>query len=220
MLGNLRFEYMDHLTADRPVCIVNKMSTTKQGSKAPRDRILEEASELFYQNGIRAVGIDTIIAQSDVAKMTFYKHFKSKDLLVLEFLKRRDEQWRVWFETTVSRLAFDVADRPLAIFDALEERFSEKNFRGCAFINTMVEMADGDHAAHQAAAEHKQKVQRIIRRLLSEAGVKKPGGLPKAFLLLMDGAIVTAVRERKPGSAHAAKKIATSLLLAHKHQEK
>ena len=196
------------------------MSTAQHGSTAPRDRILEVASRLFYQNGIRAVGIDTIIAQSDVAKMTFYKHFKSKDLLVLEFLKRRDELWRVWFETTVSRLESKAEDRPLAIFDALEERFSSKDFRGCAFINTMVEMADGDHAAHQAAAEHKQKVQRIVRTLLSDAGVKKPEELAKAFLLLMDGAIVTAVRERKPGSAKAAKKIAASLLLTHKLQEK
>lgn len=188
------------------------MTTLNQIPSAPRDRILEVASRLFYQNGIRAVGIDTIIAQSDVAKMTFYKHFKSKDLLVLEFLKRRDELWRAWFESAVCRLAPKVENRPLAIFDALGERFSKKDFRGCAFINTMVEMADGDHIAHQAAAEHKQKVQQIIRSLLSEAGAKKSAELSEAFLLLMDGAIVTAVRERKPGSAKAAKKIAATLL--------
>lgn len=188
------------------------MKRTNQISNTARDRILEVASQLFYQHGIRAVGVDTIIAQSDVAKMTFYKHFKSKDLLVLEFLKRRDELWRDWFESTVSRLAPNAEDCPLAIFDALEERFSRKDFRGCAFINTMVEMADGDHVAHQAAAEHKQKVQRIVRSLLSEAGVKKSEELSKAFLLLMDGAIVTAIREGKPSSAKSAKKIAATLL--------
>lgn len=196
------------------------MNSSKQISTSPRDRILEVASRLFYQNGIRAVGVDTIIAQADVAKMTFYKHFKSKDLLVLEFLKCRDERWRAWFESTVSRIAPNVEDRPLAIFDALEERFARKDFRGCAFINTMVEMADGDHMAHQAAAEHKQKVLRIVRSLLSEAGVKKPQELANSFLLLMDGAIVTAVRERKPGSAKAAKRIATSILSTYKLQEK
>jgi len=199
---------------------VSIMASVKQLPHTPRDRILEVASKLFYQNGIRAVGIDTIIAQSDVAKMTFYKHFKSKELLVLEFLKRRDELWRAWFESTVYRLAPKTEDRPLAIFDALEERFSRKDFRGCAFINTMVEMADGDHIAHQAAAEHKLKVRKIIRSLLSEAGVKKPEELAKAFLLLIDGAIVTAVRERKPGSAKAAKKIAASLLSTYKLQER
>lgn len=186
---------------------------------APRDRILDVASQLFYQNGIRAVGVDTIIAQADVAKMTFYKHFKSKDLLVLEFLKRRDELWRDWFESTVYRLASKDENRPLAIFDALEERFSRKDFRGCAFINTMVEMADGDHLAHQAAAEHKQKVQRLIRTWLSAAGVKKSGELSKAFLLLIDGAIVTAVRERNTHSAKAAKKIAATLLLTFQSQK-
>jgi AcrR family transcriptional regulator len=189
-------------------------------SNSARERILNVASQLFYQNGIRAVGIDTIIAQSDVAKMTFYKHFKSKDLLVVEFLRRRDEMWRDWFVKSVCRLAPNVKDRPLAIFDALEERFSSKDFRGCAFINTMVEMADGDHIAHQAAAEHKQKVQQIVRSLLSEAGVRQPEELSKAFLLLMDGAIVTAVREGKPGSAKSAKKIAATLLSTSRLPEK
>ena len=194
------------------------MTTPK--TLSPRDRILEVASELFYQHGIRAVGIDTIIAQSDVAKMTFYKHFKSKDLLVLEFLTRRDEVWRAWFESAVQRLAPSPKNRPLAIFDALEQRFSNKTFRGCAFINTMIEMADGDHIAHQAAAEHKQKVLHIFRALLVEAGVKKSEELAKAFLLLMDGAIVTAVREGKPGSAKAAKKIAAILLSTYQLKEK
>ncbi|MBI3546476.1 MAG: TetR/AcrR family transcriptional regulator [Gammaproteobacteria bacterium] len=196
------------------------MTSRKPISLTPRDRILETASRLFYRNGIRAVGVDSIIAEADVAKMTFYKHFKSKDLLVLEFLKRRDAAWRAWFEAALSRLAPKVEDRPLAIFDALAERFSSKEFRGCAFINTMVEMADGDHVAHQAAAEHKQKVQQIVGALLSAAGVKKPEALAQAFLLLMDGAIVTAVRERKPGSAKAAKKVAATLLSTYKLQEK
>jgi len=188
------------------------MKTPTPLTNSPRERILDVASQLFYQNGIRAVGIDTIIAQADVAKMTFYKHFKSKDLLVVEFLKRRDEMWRAWFDSTVCRLAPKAEDRPLAIFDALEERFSRQDFRGCAFINTMVEIADGDHMAHQAAAEHKLNVQQRVRSILSEAGVKNSDELAGAFQLLMDGAIVTAVRERKPGSAQAAKKIAATLL--------
>lgn len=203
---------MPSLTIYIPVCIFLNMNKSTQPSSAPRDRILETASQLFYQNGIRAVGVDTIIAQADVAKMTFYKHFKSKDLLVVEFLKRRDEMWRAWFESTVCRLAPNAKDRPLAVFDALEERFSRQDFRGCAFINTMVEMADGDHMAHRAAAEHKHNVQRIVRSLLSDAGVSNADELSHAFLLLMDGAIVTAVRERQPGSAKAAKKIAATLL--------
>ncbi len=185
---------------------------------SPRERILAVASRLFYQEGIRAVGVDTIIAKSEVAKMTFYKHFKSKDLLVLEFLNKRDEQWRAWFEATVHRLAPKVKDRPLAIFDAMEERFSNKDFRGCAFINTMIEVANGDHVAHQAAADHKHKVEKTIRTLLSDAGIEKSEELSKAFLMLIDGAIISAVREGKPGSAKAAKKIA-SVLLQNQHSK-
>lgn len=177
-----------------------------------RERILEVASQLFYQNGIRAVGVDTIIAEANVAKMTFYKHFKTKDTLVVEFLKRRDERWRSWLEETVYRLAPQVQDRPLAIFDALEERFLTADFRGCAFINTMVEVADGDHLAHQTAAEHKQKVQSFIYSVLAEAQVRDSEELSKAFMLLVDGAIVTAVREKNPNAAGEAKKIAARLI--------
>lgn len=181
-------------------------------SDSPRERILEVASQLFYQSGIRAVGIDTIIAKADVAKMTFYKHFKTKDMLIVEFLKRRDERWRLWFEETVHRLAPQVQERPLAIFDALEERFRTADFRGCAFINTMVEVADGNHLAHQTAAEHKEKVQSFIQSILTEAQISNAQELSKAFMLLVDGAIVTAVREKSPNAAKAAKKIAASLI--------
>ncbi|MCC7118229.1 MAG: TetR/AcrR family transcriptional regulator [Anaerolineales bacterium] len=188
------------------------MKSTNSISTSPRERILEVASQLFYHRGIRAVGIDTIIAKADVAKMTFYKHFKTKDVLVVEFLKRRDERWRAWFEETVYRLAPQAQDRPLAIFDALEERFLTVDFRGCAFINTMVEVADGDHLAHQTAAEHKQKVQGFIQSVLTEAHIHHPEELSKAFMLLVDGAIVTAVREKTPNSAREAKKIAENLI--------
>jgi AcrR family transcriptional regulator len=188
------------------------MKSNTSPIEAPRERILEVASQLFYQNGIRAVGIDTIIARADVAKMTFYKHFKTKDMLIVEFLKRRDERWRSWLEETVLRLAPQVKERPLAIFDALEERFQTADFRGCAFINTMVEVADGNHLAHQTAAEHKEKVQGFIQSILIDAQIENAEELSKAFMLLVDGAIVTAVREKSPNAARAAKKMAAGLI--------
>ncbi len=121
---------------------------------AARERVLDAASELFYREGIRAVGIDTIIARAGVAKMTFYHHFKSKDLLVVEFLRRRDERWRRWLAETVERLSPDPRERPLAIFDALAGRFANPDYRGCAFINTVAETADPGHAARHAVLEH------------------------------------------------------------------
>lgn len=185
-------------------------NTTPRGTA--RDHLLDIASELFYREGIRAVGIDTIIAKSGVAKMTFYNHFKSKDDLVLEYIRRRDQNWREWFEDAVERYARTPQERPLAIFDALEERFSTPDYRGCAFINTMVEMANRNHIASQAAAEHKQSVQQFVTQVLQDAGYDNAVLLGQQFILLIDGAIVTALREGTADSAAAAKQIAIQLL--------
>ena len=180
-----------------------------------RDRLLETAERLFYAEGLHAVGIERILAESSVGRASFYRHFPSKDDLIVAVLRCRDERWRRWLDDAVTKRG----GQPLAVFDALAERFDRDDFRGCAFINTMVEIADGDHDAHRVAAEHKQKVLLLLRSLLADAGVTKPAELAKAFLLLMDGAIVTAIRERKPGSAKAAKKIAASLLSTYRLQE-
>lgn len=181
-----------------------------------KEHILDIASELFYAQGIRAVGIDTIIADSGVAKMTFYKHFKSKDELVYQYIRRRDERWREWFAQAVERYALSRQDRPLAVFDALEERFTTPNYRGCTFINTMVEMANRNHIASQAAAEHKESVQMFVQQILTEAGYENSDILSQQFMLLIDGAIVTALRQGTAESAKFAKQIAAQLLKATK----
>jgi AcrR family transcriptional regulator len=178
----------------------------------PRERILKVASELFYAQGVRAVGVDTIIAKSAVAKATFYKHFPSKDDLMLAFLKRRDALLRTWLEQAVERLAPKPADKPLAVFDALAQRFASKDYRGCAFINSMVELANRDHVVHLAAEEHKGLVTSYIAGLLKNAGIDNPDNLAHEFMMLMDGAIVTSVREGTPDAARAAKRIAAVLL--------
>lgn len=190
-------------------------ATDMPTQSAARERVLDAASELFYREGIRAVGIDTIIARAGVAKMTFYHHFKSKDLLVVEFLRRRDERWRRWLAETVERLSPDPRERPLAIFDALAGRFANPDYRGCAFINTVAETADPGHAARHAVLEHKARVRAYVRRLLEEAGLAGADGaaaLSEELMLLIDGALVTAAREGTPAAAYAAKRTATKLL--------
>jgi AcrR family transcriptional regulator len=186
-------------------------------SQSPRQRLLETASELFYMQGIRATGIDMIIAKANVAKASFYQHFPSKDALVVAFLERRDEAWREWLADAVTRLSPAPSGRPLAVFDALHERFGRKDFRGCAFVNSMIELADRSHAAHIAAATHKQKVISYLTALLKEASFESlpPSGieaLAKQLMLLIDGAIVTAVREGNAHSAIEAKQLAILLL--------
>jgi AcrR family transcriptional regulator len=175
-----------------------------------RDRILEVASELFYRKGIQAVGVDAIITQADVARMSFYRHFKSKEGLVLAFLNQRDEHFRAWLEAEVNRLAPDPSDRPLAVFDVLALRFATQDYRGCAFINTMVETANRNDAAHQAAAAHKARVQNYLAQLLRDAG-KNTEHAPD-LLLLFDGAVVSAVREGSEAPAFRARRLAALLL--------
>ncbi len=175
-----------------------------------RERILEVASQLFYQKGIQAVGVDAIIVKADVARMSFYRHFKSKEGLVLACILRRDEVLRAWFELEVNRLAPNPKDRPLAVFDVLALRFATERYRGCGFINTMAEMADPEDAAHQAAAEHKTRFQDYLARLLREAGLSEEHA--SDLLLLFDGAVVSAVREGTEVPAFRAKRMAALLL--------
>lgn len=177
-----------------------------------RERILEAASELFYLRGIQAVGVDAIIARADVARMSFYRHFQSKEGLVLAYLERREEQWQAWLKDAIERLAPDPADRPLAVFDALAQRFTTPHYRGCAFINAMAEVARREAAAFQAAAALKGRTEDYLARLLREAGHGE--ALAQDLLLLLDGAIVSWVRHGDPASAHRAKHLA-SLLLKH-----
>lgn len=185
--------------------------TQAEPPSAARDKVLEAASALFYAQGIKAVGVDLIIEQADVARATFYKHFPAKDDLVLAFLRRRDEMWRGWLRDRVLRLAPAPTRRPLAIFDALHERFSTGDFRGCAFINSIVELANRDHPAHIAADGHKRAVTAQVAEILADAGYGD-ADLARSFVMLMDGAIVTALREGAPDAARRAQSIAAALL--------
>jgi len=181
---------------------------------SPRDRILDTVAMLFYAQGIRAVGVDLIVAEAEVAKASFYKHFPTKDDLVVAYLLRRDEMWRAWLRDAVVRLSPDPAGQPLAIFDALSERFLSGDFRGCAFINSIVELANRDHAAHKAADAHKRAVAAQVGQILADAG-NPDTDLAASFVMLMDGAIVTALREGKADAARRAKMIASTLLAAN-----
>lgn len=190
------------------------MNTRYRRRSGTRDRILDTATDLFYRRGIRATGVDTIIAASGVAKRTFYTHFASKDELVLAFVALRDVRWRAWLEEAVARLARTPEERPLAVFDALAERLAAPDYRGCAQINTMVETADRRHPAHQAAAAHKARVRDYLRRLIAEAGYAGAEALAEQFSLLVDGALVVGWREGTPRAARVARTIAARLLAA------
>ncbi|MEB3212763.1 MAG: TetR/AcrR family transcriptional regulator, partial [Leptolyngbyaceae bacterium] len=162
------------------------MTRSKSSSKpSARDRIMKAASELFYREGVQSVGVDRIIAESGVAKMSLYNHFKSKDALIAAWLQQRDENWRTWFQTTVEKQATEPSERILALFDALEEWFSQPDFRGCAFINSSVELVDPEHPGYQVAIDHQNAIHEYILQLVTAADLPNPDIVAQQLLLLV-----------------------------------
>jgi AcrR family transcriptional regulator len=158
-----------------------------------RERILNAAYELFSHNGIRAVGVDAIIERSGVARMSLYRHFGSKDALVLAFLKRREQRWtQDWLQQEVERRATNPRDRLLAIFDVFDEWFQREDFEGCSFINVLLEIADPHSELHQASADYLARIRAFVSRLAAEAGIAEPDALAHKWHILMKGSIVAA----------------------------
>lgn len=156
--------------------------------KPARQRILETASEMFYREGIRAVGIDAIIAGSGVAKMSLYRHFPSKDALVAAWLKDRDAFfWRRWDKAEASR-AGEPRFQLEAILDMVAAAASHPNWRGCPFLNTGTEFPQPDHPAGAVILAHKRAVRIRLRRLAEAAGALDPDLLAQQLQLLIDGA--------------------------------
>jgi AcrR family transcriptional regulator len=176
------------------------------------ERILVTASRLFYEEGIRAVGVDAISEQADVSKVTLYKNFGSKDELVAAYLRRRDERWRAVLARDTDRRA-DPTERLLAAFDAYGDYlFDEEGYRGCAFINAAAEITDDDHPGRPVIREHKEGIHKHLSLLASQAGFEDPEALAERLLILLEGAWVTAVVRRSVEPLDCAREVAVSLL--------
>lgn len=160
-------------------------------ASSKREQLVETALNLFSKEGFHATGIDRILAESGVAKMTLYNHFKSKDELILAALRLRDERFRNAFMQNVEKKTSDPTDRLLAIFEVMGEWCSSNGFCGCTFINASAEFSGKDDPIHQAAAEHKRLLLNYIRKLTAAADVENSDELAEQLCLLMDGAIVT-----------------------------
>jgi AcrR family transcriptional regulator len=158
-----------------------------------RERVLGAAYDLFSRQGIRAVGIDTIIARAGVAKMSFYRHFPSKDDLVLAFLQKREQLWtHEWLEAEVNRRAATPRERLLAIFDVFDEWFQQEDFEGCSFINVLLEIAEPSHPTRQATTSHLANIRVFLRALADGAGVPRSDDFARKWHILMKGSIVAA----------------------------
>jgi AcrR family transcriptional regulator len=157
---------------------------------SPRERILLTAHDLFYRDGLRATGIDRIIAESGVAKLTFYRCFSSKDELIRTFLDYRHERWMAWFVDALGRHGAAAGGGLAPLVATLAEWFADPLFRGCAFINAMAEVGAAQPGVAQIVQNHKQDMQQVIAGLLP-AGPSQTT-LASAAALAVDGAIVRA----------------------------
>src|SRR5690349_69973 len=171
---------------------------------AARERILETAFALFYAEGVRAVGVDRIIAESGVAKATFYKHFPAKDDLVLAYLDRVDEVWSGQLHAAADAAGPDARDRLVGLFDALTTACRRPGYRGCAFLNTAAESAPGGRV-HERTVRHKDEVRAWVTDLAEEAGAPDPAGLARSLTLLLDGGLAAGALDGDPASADAAR---------------
>ena len=179
-----------------------------------RDRILETAYELFSRHGTRAVGVDRIIAECGIAKMTLYRNFPSKDDLIVAFLEQREERWtRAWLQAEAERRGATPAGRLLAIFDTFEGWFAREDFEGCSFINVMLEIDDCTNPVRQATVHHLEEIRGFVRGLAAQAGIEDTDGFARQWHILMKGSIVSAA-EGDLKAAGRAKEMG-ALLLAH-----
>ena len=176
-----------------------------------RERILEVAFRLFYASGIRAVGVDTVIAESGVAKATLYKHFPSKDDLVLAYLEKADLAWREKLHAAARAAGDDPRAQLVGLFDALASSCRSDGYHGCPFINTAAEAAAGS-AVHARTVEHKTTVRAWICGLAQAAGATDPDALAFALTLLLDGALAAGVLDADPRVAASAKESARRLV--------
>lgn len=177
-----------------------------------RDQLIDTALRIFNREGYHATGIDRVISESGVARMTLYNHFKSKDELILAVLRRRDENFRNWLMRTVERKAGTPAERLPAVFDALADWFNEKSFSGCMFINAAAEYSDPDSAIHRLTAEHKLLLCRYLNDLAQNAGAKDARILADGLMLLMEGAIVMRYVAGRRDAAASARTAALALI--------
>lgn len=158
-----------------------------------RQHLIDTAGDLFFRYGYRAIGVDTIVKESGVAKMTLYRYFPSKDDLIVAYLEQAHQTFWEWLNMAIKPYEGEPARQLEAIFTALEKLLRSPQCYGCAFLSAATEFPELDSPGHRAALAHKQAVRQRFRELAGQAGVKQPVALANQLLLLMDGAFA-AVR--------------------------
>ena len=157
-----------------------------------RNRILDTARSLFYTRGVRAVGIDLIIAEARVAKASLYRHFRTKDELIAAYLAREDlDFWQTW-DRVAARHATDAHAELDAQLEWIGKRVGRPGYRGCPQINVAAEFPEPDHPARRTAAAHKREMRRRLKTIAELLGARRPDELAGQLSLLINGAFVSA----------------------------
>ncbi len=180
---------------------------------APRDRLLEAADELFYEEGICSVGVDRILKRADVARASLYTTYGSKDELVRAYLQRRSDAWQAYVAEVLPERWSTPAERIVGIFALLTEWFMAPGYNGCPFINASAETSS-QTAVEEVRDRHRAWVRSLFEGLGREAGVRDPGALSEQLVLLYDGSMVGAQLDRSPAPGAAAQAAAAALLSA------
>lgn len=177
-------------------------------SASKRDELVQKALASFYKGGFHAIGMDRLAKETGVSKTAIYKHFRTKEDLILATLRLRDEQFRNWLQRRVEALAADPKDQLLVIFDALREWFEEPGFRSCMFIKASSEYPDSNHPIHATSAEHKNLLAIYFGQIAKKAGFTDYEGLARQLLVIKEGAIVLAHLHDHNEVASTARKVA------------
>jgi AcrR family transcriptional regulator len=194
------------------------MLETRQATErelSARERILDAAYELFSRRGIRGVGVNEVVERAGVATATLYRHFPSKDALVLAFLEMREQRWTHGFvEAGAQKRGSDPEQRLLAIFDVFDEWFRRDDFEACSFINVLLEMGP-EHPAGDASVEYLDHIRAIVRRFADDAGLHDTDSFARSWHILMKGSIVSAA-EGDVEAARRGKAMARLLIDQHR----
>jgi AcrR family transcriptional regulator len=184
---------------------IREAKTMTQATNQPaRERILDTAFRLFYAHGPRGVGVDTVIAESGVAKATLYKHFPRKDDLILAYLDKVDQAWFGALRAAARSAGDDPRAQLIGMFDALASACRRDGYHGCAFINTAAESDTGTDV-HARTVEHKQVVRAWVTDLARRARATDPELLARQLTLLLDGGLSAGVLDADPATPAAAK---------------
>jgi AcrR family transcriptional regulator len=184
-----------------------------EGDDRPaRERLLAAAGELFYRQGIRSVGVDEIVASADVAKMSLYRSFASKDELVAAYLRERDERYWRWWDEVTSRHPGEPREQLSGLFRALAKRTTRSDWRGCPFTNAATEFPEPGHPGRQVAEANKRELRRRLRELARRVGAREPMLLADQLVLLFEGAYISGQTFGANGPAAAVAEAAEALL--------